>query len=112
MASFSNGADRNNVLAASASGLNLDSKDTSALLSNPQSFLAKVSGDEAAKIRAIVIPAYRRAFRIIFLTGASLAVLAFFIALFLMPQVELSRPDDEKLKEEARQREEEKKCVC
>jgi hypothetical protein len=37
------------------------------------------------------------------MTAAS-ATFAFFIALILMPQVELNRPDDEKQKEEARKR--------
>lgn len=65
--------------------------------------------DEAQRIRQVLIPAYRHGFRIIFLVGASLAVIAFFIALFMMPQVELSRPDDAKLQEEAKRADEEER---
>lgn len=53
-------------------------------------------------MRSVLVPAYRQGFRVIFLVGASLAAFAFVIAWFMMPQVELSRPDDEKLKEEGR----------
>ena len=50
------------------------------------------------------MPAYLRAFRTIFLVCASLAGLAFVLALVLMPQVELGK-DDEELKMEGRERE-------
>lgn len=50
------------------------------------------------------MPAYQRGFRIVFIIGASLAALAFFLAVALMPQVELNRADDEKLKEEGKRR--------
>lgn len=59
-----------------------------------------MSPDEAAHIRDVLIPAYRRGFQAVFIIGASLAGLAFILTVFLMPQVELSRPDDSKLKEE------------
>lgn len=65
---------------------------------------------DAERIRQTLTPAYRRGFRIVFLIGASLAALSFVVVLFLMPQVELDRPDDQKLKDEGKQwREEEKR---
>ena len=78
---------------------NADFKD---LLSSPQSYLSTLPADEAQRIRSMLVPAYRQGFRVIFLVGASLAAFAFVIAWFMMPQVELRRPDDEKLKEEGR----------
>lgn len=45
----------------------------------------------------------------IFLIGASVAALAFVLAFVLMPQVDLARPDDAKLKEEGRRAYEEKR---
>jgi hypothetical protein len=72
------------------------------LLGNPQTFLDTVSPSEAEKIRSVLIPAYRQGFRIIFLIGAGVASLAFVLAFFLMPQVDLTRPDDSRLKEEGR----------
>lgn len=60
-------------------------------------------------MRNILNPAYRRGFRVIFLVGASLAAAAFVVAFFLMPQVELARPDDKMLQEEGRRAAEEKK---
>lgn len=49
-------------------------------------------------------PAYQKGFRIIFIVGASLAAFAFFLAVWLMPQVGLNRADDQALKEEAKKR--------
>ncbi|RBR11660.1 uncharacterized protein FIESC28_08887 [Fusarium coffeatum] len=99
----------NNVLASSLSSLNLRDHESKTLLGNPQTFLDTVSPEEAARIRSVLIPAYRQAFRIIFLIGAGVASLAFILAYFLMPQVNLTRPDDSKLKEEGRRAYEEKK---
>lgn len=100
---------RNNILAHDLSALNLDKAASKTLLSNPQTYLETVSAEEAQRIRSVLIPAYRQGFRVIFLVGASLAALAFVLAFILMPQVELTRPDDEKLKEEGRKAEEEKR---
>ncbi|RSM02273.1 hypothetical protein CDV31_010993 [Fusarium ambrosium] len=99
----------NNILANSLSALDLDSKDTKTLLGNPQTFLDTVSSSEAERIRSVLIPAYRKGFRVIFLIGASVAALAFVLAFVLMPQVDLARPDDAKLKEEGRRAYEEKR---
>ncbi|KAI1492573.1 permease of the major facilitator superfamily [Biscogniauxia mediterranea] len=92
----------NNIVANALSPLSLDDDASSYLLSRPQSYLASIPLDQQQTIRAALIPAYRKAFRIIFLVGASLAAFAFVIVLFMVPQVELSRPDDEKLKQEGR----------
>ncbi|CAF3450944.1 unnamed protein product [Fusarium graminearum] len=99
----------NNVLAGSLSSLNLNSRDSNTLLENPQSFLGNVAPDEAERIRSVLIPAYREGFRIIFLIGAGAASLAFVLAFVLMPQVNLTRPDDLRLKEEGRTVYEEKR---
>ncbi|RGP65848.1 hypothetical protein FSPOR_7109 [Fusarium sporotrichioides] len=100
----------NNVLASSLSSLNLDNHESKTLLGNPQSILDTVSPNEAERIRSVLIPAYRQAFRIIFLIGAGAASLAFVLAFILMPQVNLTRPDDLRLKEEGRRVYEEKKA--
>lgn len=101
--------DSNNVLVGSLASLDIDDDASKTLLSNPQVYLGTVSEAEADRIRGVLIPAYRKGFRIIFITGAALCALAFVIAFFMLPQVELSRPDDEKLREEGRKAYEEKK---
>ncbi|RGP60402.1 hypothetical protein FLONG3_10868 [Fusarium longipes] len=100
----------NNVLANSLSSLGLDKHDSKILLANPQSFLETVTPSEAKVIQSVLIPAYREGFRIIFLIGAGVASLAFVLAFILMPQVNLTRPDDLRLKEEGRRAYEEKKA--
>ncbi|KAG9254291.1 MFS general substrate transporter [Emericellopsis atlantica] len=92
----------NNVLASSLSVLDISRDEVETLLSNPQSHLQDLPDNEAGRVRDIITPAYRRGFRIIFIVGAGLCALAFVVAWFMMPQVELSRPDDDKLKEEGR----------
>lgn len=62
---------------------------------------------EAALVHAIVVNAYHRGFRVIFLIGAGLAAAAFLVAFFLMPQYELDRPDDQRLKAEGRRADDE-----
>lgn len=99
---------RNNILAKDLASLGLDRASSKTLLSNPQTFLGGVSPAEAQRVRAVLVPAYRQGFRAIFLVGASLAALAFVLALVLMPQVELARPDDARLKEEGRRAQEER----
>jgi hypothetical protein len=89
-------------VANSISTLSISDEAVKSLLTNPQTYLSSLRPDEAENVRMVLIPAYRHAFRVIFLLGASLAALAFLIAFVLMPQVELSRPDDEKLKEEGK----------
>ncbi|KAL1953279.1 hypothetical protein VTO42DRAFT_3313 [Malbranchea cinnamomea] len=94
----------NNLVSHSLSSLNLPDSEAKLLLSGPQAYLSTLPADQAARIRALLIPAYKRGFFIIFVIGASLAALAFFLAVVLMPQVGLKRPDDDALKEEAKRR--------
>jgi hypothetical protein len=100
----------NNLLRSAVTSLNLDNYDTQEILSSPRDFMDSVATDEAARIRAAVLPAYRQGFRIIFLIGASLASLAFILCFFLMPQVELNRADDKQLKEEGKKWQEDRKA--
>lgn len=60
-------------------------------------------------MRSVLIPAYQKGFRIIFIIGAALSALAFVLAVVLMPQVALNKADDQKLKEEGRERVEREK---
>lgn len=85
----------------SLKGLNLDPEVQEGLLGSPDSYLSTLPASEKEAIQAVLLPAYKRGFRIIFLVMASLASLAFVFAWFLMPQVSLDRDDDAKLKEEA-----------
>jgi hypothetical protein len=94
----------NNVVASSISVLDLGQSESRLLLSSPQSYLSSLSADDAKRIRSVLIPAYKKGFRIIFIIGAALAAFAFFLACWLMPQVTLKRDDDEKLKEEGKKR--------
>ncbi|KAJ5175337.1 uncharacterized protein N7482_001214 [Penicillium canariense] len=94
----------NNIIASSISVLDLDQSESRALLSSPQTYLSNQPADDAKRIRSVLIPAYRKGFRIIFIIGAVLAALAFFLAFWLMPQIGLKRDDDEKLKEEGKKR--------
>ncbi|KLJ11521.1 hypothetical protein EMPG_13290 [Blastomyces silverae] len=91
-----------NILLSSVSHLNLSRSQTSKLLKSPGTFLSTLPESEAIRVRFVLVPAYQKAFRIIFLIGAGLAAVAFFLAVFLMPQVTLERPDDATLKEEGR----------
>ncbi|KAJ0345529.1 hypothetical protein COL26b_009279 [Colletotrichum chrysophilum] len=100
----------NNILSASIAGLGLADDEARRLLANPQHVLSEMSQADADQARAVLLPGYRKAFRIIFLVMAGLASVAFFVAFFLMPQVELSRPDDKDLKDAARKTTEEKKA--
>lgn len=94
--------DRNNIVASALSELSLSDADEASLLSSPGIYISSLAPSEADHVRSVLVPGYRHAFRVIFLLGSSLAAFAFVLAFFLMPQVELSRPDDEKLKEEGR----------
>lgn len=58
--------------------------------------------DLDSETRKLVVDVYRMGFRVVFLTSAALATVAFMVALLMMPQINLDRADDEKLKEEGR----------
>ncbi|KAF7167624.1 hypothetical protein CNMCM5623_000897 [Aspergillus felis] len=98
----------NNLLSSSISSLGFTPSETRSFLSSPKNFLSSLPADEAERVRALVVPAYQRGFRIIFVIGGALAAFAFCLAFVLMPQVELNRADDAKLKEEAKKRVDEK----
>ncbi|KAJ5681702.1 uncharacterized protein N7477_001642 [Penicillium maclennaniae] len=94
----------NNILSSSISTLDLSASESRSLLSSPQTYLSQQSVENANHIRSVLIPAYQKGFRIIFIIGASLAALAFFLAFGLMPQLGLKRTDDEALKKEGEKR--------
>ncbi|KAJ6104387.1 hypothetical protein N7523_010707 [Penicillium sp. IBT 18751x] len=94
----------NNIVSSSISTLDLSASESRSLLSSPQTFLSQQSVENANHIRSVLIPAYKKGFRIIFIIGASLAALAFFLAFGLMPQLGLKRTDDEALKKEGEKR--------
>ncbi|KAK5788552.1 hypothetical protein VI817_009510 [Penicillium citrinum] len=94
----------NNILGSSISALDLGDSESRSLLSSPQNYLSKQTPETAQHIRSVMIPAYQKGFRIIFIIGAGLSALAFCLAWWLMPQVGLKRADDETLKEEAKKR--------
>lgn len=93
----------NNVLRVAVDGLQYGEDETRLILSSPQKFITERTGQEADQVRAAILPAYKRGFRIIFLVGASLAAFAFVLCFFLMPHIELNKPDDEKLKAEGKE---------
>ncbi|KAL4787605.1 major facilitator superfamily domain-containing protein [Aspergillus varians] len=99
----------NNLITSSISPLNLSPSEKRSFLSSPQSYLSTLPESQAQRARALLIPAYKRGFMIIFVIGAALSALAFVLAFGLMPQVGLGREDDEKLKEEGKRRVMEKK---
>lgn len=84
--------------------MNLEPSEQKELLSSPQSYLSKLPRDESERIRAVLMPAYKRGFYIIFIIGGSLSALGFLLAALLMPQVPLKRDDDQQQREEAKQR--------
>ncbi|PYH34914.1 putative MFS drug transporter [Aspergillus neoniger CBS 115656] len=92
----------NNLLSTTINTLHLTTSQKQSFLASPSNYLSKLPEDEAAKVRALLIPAYKRGFRIVFTVNAALAALAFLLAVGLMPQVGLERADDERLKEEGR----------
>ncbi|KAL5340856.1 major facilitator superfamily domain-containing protein [Aspergillus crustosus] len=94
----------NNLLSSIIPTLHLTPTEQKSFLSSPQNYLSTLPPDKALHARSLLIPAYKRGFRIIFVIGAALSAVAFFLAVGLMPQVGLGRADDEVLKEEGRKR--------
>lgn len=74
------------------------------LINSPDLFRHEYGDEWAGSVRMELVSAYTRGFRIIFIVSAVLNALAFVAAWFLMPQVELNREDDAKLKEEGKRR--------
>ncbi|KAJ5929579.1 hypothetical protein N7454_006529, partial [Penicillium verhagenii] len=94
----------NNIISFSVLNLGLSTSDSRSLLASPSTFLSTQSTEDAARIRSVLIPAYRKGFQIIFLVGAGLSVLAVLLAGWLIPQIGLNRADDDALKEEGKRR--------
>lgn len=100
---------RNNLVRNSITALDIDPQDTTEILKSPQDYFSSHSSGKAGEIQQTIVPAYRKGFRIIFLIGSGLAALAFVICFFMMPQIDLDRPDDQQLKDEGKKWKEEMK---
>ncbi|KUJ13623.1 MFS general substrate transporter [Mollisia scopiformis] len=97
----------NNSLRAALTQVgSLGSNDVQWLLNHPAEVLSGATilpGTQTSlDLKEEFIAAYKKGFRIVFLLGAGLAALAFIFAFALLPQLELSRPDEVKLKREGR----------
>ncbi|KAI5854973.1 major facilitator superfamily domain-containing protein [Tricharina praecox] len=88
----------NNTIRSRLAPLGYDDTAIGHILDAPTLVLSRGEDDET---RIAVLAAYQRGFRVIFLVGASLAALAFFVALATIKQINLDRDDDEALKKEA-----------
>lgn len=80
-------------------------------LDNPSSIFSSSSSRSSDSELHLLRQAYAHGFRNVFILLASLAAFAFSVALFMMPQVEVDRKDDEALRERARREAEEKQAV-
>ncbi|KAF1918857.1 major facilitator superfamily domain-containing protein [Ampelomyces quisqualis] len=96
----------NNAISATLKPHGLSGPDIQVLINSPGIFHDKFGDERTQSIRADLSSAYAKGFRIVFIVTAGLNTLAFFAAWFLMPQVELDRKDDAKLKEEGQKRHE------
>ncbi|KAF2257920.1 putative MFS drug transporter [Lojkania enalia] len=97
----------NNSLRSSlASVTAVQQSDIQWLLNNPSRVLdgpvRLPSSNISIDLEKVIVSSYKKGFRIVFIVGASLAALAFVFAFLLLPQVELNRADDQKLKEEGK----------
>lgn len=99
----------NNAVRSSLTPYGLSRNQIQLLLDSPERFSEANADQEMEVLRLALRAAYQKGFRIVFVVGAVLNGVAFVAAWFLMPQVELARPDDEKLKEEGRQWDAEKR---
>lgn len=93
----------NNAVRARLVPYGLSSSDIQSLLDSPERFRESNGDQRTELLRLALSSAYQKGFRIVFIVGAVLNASAFVAAWFMMPQVELARADDEKLKEEGRQ---------
>jgi predicted MFS family arabinose efflux permease len=100
----------NNTLRSSLTAVaELDQEEIKYLLDNPGLVMtgssdAELEGiQDLEQLRGLFIDGYRRGFKIIFYVGAGLSALAFVTAWFLLPQIELTRDDEEKLKAEGKE---------
>ncbi|KAK3936025.1 multidrug resistance protein fnx1 [Diplogelasinospora grovesii] len=99
----------NNVLRSNLNNLGLSETIIRQILDEPESVSELALPEGTGELVAAVTAGYQTGFRIVFYVGAGLSTLGFVISWFLMPQIDLDRPDDAKLKEEGRRAEEERK---
>lgn len=92
----------NNAVRATLVPYGLSRPEIQLLLDSPERFQADSGEQRTEVVRAALSSAYQKGFRIVFIVGAVLNALAFVAAWFLIPQIELNRADDEKLKEEGK----------
>ena len=97
----------NNILRTTLTATgDLDQADIKYMLDNPSIIMSGGGGlsgvQDPEQVRKLFIDGYRKGFRYIFYVGSGLCALSFVAAWFLLPQVELTRSDEEKLKEEGR----------
>jgi hypothetical protein len=90
----------NNAVRTSLTPYGLSRSDIRLLLDSPVMFRDRSGEQRMEMVRLALSTAYQEGFKIVFIVGAVLNALAFVAAWFLMPQVQLARADDEKLKEE------------
>lgn len=90
----------------------LQASDVQWLLNHPADVLSGTTvlpgSQSPIDLKEQFVDAYRIGFRTVFLVGAGLSALAFVFAFALLPQLELSRPDDEKFKIAGKEKKEEK----
>lgn len=96
----------NNIFVSALRRENLDRALLDSIMENPFLLSSKVS-DPLQLDR--IVDGYRRGFKSVFITLASLATFAWFIAFFLLRHQTLKRSDDDELKRQAIQRLEEGK---
>jgi predicted MFS family arabinose efflux permease len=94
----------NNAIRATLKPHGLTNSAIQLFVNSPDLFRIEYGEERTQNIRAELATAYVKGYRIVFIVSAVLNVLAFVAAWFLMPQIELQRKDDVKLKEEGRQR--------
>lgn len=92
----------NNAVRTSLVPYGLSRQETQLLLDSPGRYREVNGGERTDLVRQALSGAYQNGFRIVFIVGAGLNALAFVAAWFMIPQIELARADDEKLKEEGR----------
>lgn len=103
---YTNKKRNNNLRSALSHVTTIEASNIQWLLNHPSEVLSGSTilpgTNSPIDIKDVFVDAYKKGFKIIFLVGAGLSALAFVFAFTLLPQIELSRPDEEKLKEEGR----------
>lgn len=88
----------NSLLQSSAAGYGLDAVD---LIDDPTRMTGHFTDEQqAAAFKEATLQAYSAGFRRMFYLNAALATLGCGLAMWLIPQIELSRPDDDTLREQ------------